>query len=76
MNWQYVRNVEPPKNKIIMLYVKTTGDLRFGRILDDGTLEFSSSFYAGGIGRAPAKVPFSDFLKIWPNLMWAPFIKP
>lgn len=76
MNWQYVRNVDPPKNKIIMLYVKTTGDLIFGRILNDGALEFSSSFYSGGIGLAPSKYPFSDFLKTWPNLMWATFVKP
>lgn len=76
MNWQYVKNVEPPKNKIIMLYVKTTGNLTFGRIDDDGTLEFSSSFFAGGIGLAPSRYPFEAFLKTWPNVMWAPFIKP
>lgn len=76
MNWQYVKNVEPPKNKIIMLYVKTTGNLTFGRIKDDGILEFSTSFFAGGIGLVPSRYPFEEFLKIWPNVMWAPFIKP
>lgn len=76
MNWQYVKNVAPPKNKIIMLFVKTTGDLIFARILDDDTMEFSSSFYNGGIGQIPDKYSFKEYLKIWPHLMWAPFIKP
>lgn len=76
MNWQYVKNVEPPRNKIIMLYVKKTGDLLFARILDDDMMEFSSSFYNGGIGLIPHKYSFKEYLKIWPHLMWAPFIKP
>lgn len=80
MNWQLVRNVPPFRERIILLYEKRVGTLFFGRLKagTDGQLmlELSTGIIDGGLGRAPIKYEWSEFIKQHPNMWWAPFIKP
>lgn len=78
MNWQYVKNVEPPIGKIFMLIRKVPGDLFFARRVGDRgeRLQLSTAYFNGGIGNIPNEFDYSEFINKSRYWMWSTFVKP
>ena len=79
MNWQLLKNVNPPIGEIILLFDTDSLNVVYARRvgLRGQTLQFSSTYKNGGIGIRPDEYDYKDFIKAHgEEVYWALFVKP
>ncbi|HIR20921.1 MAG TPA: hypothetical protein IAC89_01675 [Candidatus Aphodousia faecalis] len=79
MNWQLLKNVNPPIGKIIMLFDANSLSVLYARRigLQGQSLQFSHTYQNGGIGLHPDELDYKTFKEEHGNkIYWSPFIKP
>lgn len=79
MNWQLLKNVNPPIGEIIQLFDKNSLSALYARRigLRGQTLQFSLTYQNGGIGIHPSELDYKSFKEEHGDkIYWSLFIKP
>lgn len=79
MNWQLLKNVNPPIGKIIMLFDENSLSVLYARRigLQGQSLQFSHTYQNGGIGLHPDELDYKTFKEEHGNKIYRSlFIKP
>lgn len=79
MNWQLLKNVNPPIGKIIQLYDENSLSVLFARRvgLRGQSLQFSQTYKNGGIGLSPDELDYKSFREAHGSrIYWTLFVKP
>lgn len=79
MNWQLLKNVNPPIGTIIQLYDKNSLSVLYARRvgLRGQTLQFSTTYQNGGIGLHPDELDYKSFKEEHGDkIYWSLFVKP
>lgn len=79
MNWQLLKNVNPPIGTIIQLYDKNSLSVLYARRvgLRGQTLQFSTTYQNGGIGIHPDELDYKQFKEEFGDkIYWSLFVKP
>ena len=74
MNWQLLRNVNPPLNKLLVFYCPERNAVFFGR--RQGTMLEMGNMFSDGI-RDGWNVRYEDYKQLWGHkVYWTLFVKP
>lgn len=79
MNWQLLKNVNPPIGKIIHLYDANSQSVLYARRVGPRgqNLQFSQTYQNGGIGIHPFELDYKNFREEFGDkIYWSLFIKP
>lgn len=79
MNWQLLKNVNPPIGKIIMLFDANSLSVLYARRvgLRGQNLQFSQTYQNGGIGIRPDELDYKTFREEHGDkIYWSLFVKP
>lgn len=79
MNWQLLKNVNPPIGKIIMLFDVNSQSVLYARRvgLRGQDLQFSLTYQNGGIGIHPSELDYKSFREEFGDkIYWSLFVKP
>lgn len=79
MNWQLLKNVNPPIGKIIMLFDANSLSVLYARRvgLRGQNLQFSQTYQNGGIGLHPDELDYKSFKEEHGDkIYWSLFVKP
>ena len=78
MNWQLIRNVNPPKAKVIELYFEEDDSVRFAERSEDGeSIDIADTYYEGEILGKGYFMSYEKFKKYYGDkVYWTPFVKP
>ncbi len=79
MNWQLLKNVNPPIGKIIQLYDEKSLSVLYARRigLRGQNLQFSQTYQNGGIGIHPYELDYKNFREEYGDkIYWSLFVKP
>ena len=74
MNWQLLRNVNPPLNKLLVFYCPERNAVFFG--CRNGSMLKLGNTYSDGI-RDGWNVRYEDYKQLWGHkVYWTLFVKP
>ena len=78
MNWQLIKNVNPPKAKVIELYFKEDDSVRFAERSEDGeSIDIADTYYDGEILGKGYFMSYEKFKKYYGDkVYWTLFVKP
>lgn len=79
MNWQLLKNVNPPIGKIIMLFDENSLSVLYARRvgLRGQSLQYSHTYQNGGIGLRPEELNYKGFKEEHGDkIYWSLFVKP
>lgn len=78
MNWQLIKNVNPPKAKVIELYFKEDDSVRFAERSEDGeSIDIADTYYEGEILGKGYFMSYEKFKKYYGDkVYWTLFVKP
>lgn len=78
MNWQLIKNVNPPKAKVIELYFEEDDSVRFAERSEDGeSIDIADTYYEGEILGKGYFMSYEKFKKYYGDkVYWTLFVKP
>ena len=78
MNWQLIKNVNPPREKILELYFEEYDCVRFAERSEDGeTIVIGRSYYEGEVSGYEDYMSYEKFKKYYGDkVYWTLFVKP
>lgn len=78
MNWQLIKNVNPPKAKVIELYFKEDDSVRFAERSEDGeSIDIADTYFEGEILGKGYFMSYEKFKKYYGDkVYWTLFVKP
>ena len=79
MNWQLLKNVNPPVGKVFELFEKSTNNIYFAKRTGTrgGTLEYSKVYCRGDLEEYRFRMPYKEFKDDYGgNVYWSLLIKP
>ena len=78
MNWQLIKNVNPPREKVLELYFEEDESVRFAERSEDGeSIDIADTYYDGErLGRGYF-MSYEKFKKYYGDkVYWTLFVKP
>lgn len=78
MNWQLIKNVNPPKAKVIELYFKEDDSVRFAERSEDGeNIDIAETYFEGEILGKGYFMSYEKFKEYYGDkVYWTLFVKP
>lgn len=78
MNWQLLKNVNPPKAKVIELYFEEDESVRFAERSEDGeSIDIGKTYYDGEVSGDDYRMLYEKFKKYYGDkVYWTLFVKP
>lgn len=78
MNWQLIKNVNPPKAKVIELYFKEDDSVRFAERSEDGeSIDIAETYFEGEILGKGYFMSYEKFKEYYGDkVYWTLFVKP
>lgn len=78
MNWQLLKNVNPPINKILMFFCKDGKEIKFAERTDDGeSIYIASTYYGNELGSDSYRMNFEKYKKYYgDSIYWTLLVKP
>lgn len=78
MNWQLIKNVNPPRSKALELYFQDYDSIQFAERSEDGeSIEIGKTFYDGEVSGDEYRMSYEKFKKYFGSrVFWTLLVKP
>lgn len=76
MNWQLLKNVNPPLRQILMFFCKDNNEIKFAERTGE-CIYIASTYYGNELGSDSYSMPFEKYKKYYgDSVFWTLVVKP